>query len=104
MKLLYSDINLVQNYLNVNKDRCIIDIYNEIRNKPNKKRTKEEIIVYTYLFLNKKKLGLKWFLLKEVVFLFDFNILIDFYFTKWLFMASVFYGICQIFKKLVLRR
>ena len=59
MKLLYSDISLVQNYLNVNKARPIIDIYNEIRNKPNKKRTKEEIIVYTYLYLNKKKLGLK---------------------------------------------
>ena len=59
MKLLYSDISLVQSYLNVNKDRPIIDIYNEIRNKPNKKRTKAEIIVYTYLYLNKKKLGLK---------------------------------------------
>lgn len=63
MKLVYSDISKVQNYLNINKDRSIIDIYLEIRNKPNKKRTKEEIIVYTYLCLNKKKLGLKWFLI-----------------------------------------
>lgn len=63
MKLFYSDKLLVQNYLIANKDRLIIDIYNEIRNKPNKKRTKEEIIVYSYLYLNRKKLGLKWFLI-----------------------------------------
>lgn len=58
MKFLYSDIFLVQNYLIRNKDKRIIDIYNEIKNKPNNIRTKAEIIVYTYLILNKKKLGL----------------------------------------------
>lgn len=33
----------------------------------------------------------------------DLSILLDFYFTKYLFLASAFYGICLIVKKLVMR-
>jgi len=33
----------------------------------------------------------------------DLSILLDFYFTKYLFLASVFYGICQLVKKLMMR-
>lgn len=35
--------------------------------------------------------------------MFDFTILLDFYFSDYLFMASAFYGICQIVKKLLIR-
>lgn len=31
----------------------------------------------------------------------DLIILKDFYFTKWLFMASAFYGVCRLTRKLM---
>ena len=34
----------------------------------------------------------------------DLSIFLDFYFTKWLFMASAFYGVCQLVKMLLVRR
>ena len=33
----------------------------------------------------------------------DYGMLLDFYFTKWLFMASIFYGVCQLIRKLLIR-
>lgn len=36
--------------------------------------------------------------------MFDFNILLDFYFFKYLFLASVFYGICRLVNLLIFRR
>lgn len=36
--------------------------------------------------------------------MFDFSILIDFYFTRWLFMASCVYGLFRLFGKLVLNK
>lgn len=33
----------------------------------------------------------------------DITILLDFYFTKYLFMASVFYGVCKLTRKLLIR-
>lgn len=33
----------------------------------------------------------------------DLSIFLDFYFTKYLFIASAFYGVCQLVKKLVMR-
>ena len=33
----------------------------------------------------------------------DITILLDFYFTKYLFMASVFYGVCNLTRKLLIR-
>lgn len=35
--------------------------------------------------------------------MFDFTILLDFYFTKYLFVASTFYGVCLLVKKLIMR-
>lgn len=34
----------------------------------------------------------------------DITIFLDFYFTKWLFIASAFFGVCKIVNKLVMRR
>lgn len=34
----------------------------------------------------------------------DISLFLDFYFTKYLFMASVFYGVCRLVKMLVMRR
>lgn len=36
--------------------------------------------------------------------MFDFSVLIDFYFTKWLFMASCVYGLFRLCKLLILNR
>lgn len=33
----------------------------------------------------------------------DLRIFLDFYFTKWLFLASVFFGLCKIVNKLMMR-
>lgn len=33
----------------------------------------------------------------------DLTIFLDFYFTKWLFMASVFFGVCKLVNKLIMR-
>ena len=34
----------------------------------------------------------------------DLSIFLDFYFTSWLFIASAFYGVCQLVKMLLVRR
>ena len=31
----------------------------------------------------------------------DLGIFINFYFTKWLFIASTFYGVCRLVKRLM---
>lgn len=33
----------------------------------------------------------------------DISIFLDFYFTKYLFLASTFYGVCLLVKKLIMR-
>lgn len=34
----------------------------------------------------------------------DLSIFLDFYFTKYLFIASAFYGVCMLVRKLVMNR
>lgn len=34
----------------------------------------------------------------------DFSIFLDFYFTKYLFVASAFYGVCMLVRKLVMNK
>lgn len=34
----------------------------------------------------------------------DLSIFIDFYFTKYLFLASAFYGVCMLVRLLIMRR
>ena len=34
----------------------------------------------------------------------DLTILLDFYFTKYLFIASAFYGVCMLVRKLIMNR
>lgn len=34
----------------------------------------------------------------------DFSIFLDFYFTKWLFLGSSFFGVCQLVNKLIFKR
>ncbi len=53
------DIKKVENYINAHKDESIVDIYEQIKNKKFKDRSTEESLVYTYLSMNKKKLGLE---------------------------------------------
>lgn len=36
--------------------------------------------------------------------MFDLSIFLDFYFTKYLFIASAFYGVCNLAKLLIMRR
>jgi len=33
----------------------------------------------------------------------DLGIFLDFYFTKWLFIGSTFYGVCRLVNKLIMR-
>lgn len=47
-------------FLRQNSDRPIIEIYNEIKSKKLKERSKSEHLVFTYISLNKRKLGIKW--------------------------------------------
>lgn len=58
-KFTFVDILVVENYIKSNKDRPIVDVYNEIKSKSKKDRSNAEVLVYYYLCLNKKKLGLK---------------------------------------------
>ena len=51
---LYEEVRL---YLIENQDKPIYKVYKELQKK--KKKTKAEYAVYTYLKLNKKKLGIK---------------------------------------------
>ena len=48
----------VADYIRANSDKPIYVIYNELKNK--KKLSKAECLVYIFLKLNKKKLGIKW--------------------------------------------
>ncbi len=60
MKVIKSiDINKVQLYLEQNKDRTIQEVYDFIKSKKVRKRSTEEHLIYNYLFMNRKKLGLK---------------------------------------------
>ena len=47
----------VEEYLTVNKDKPIYKVYKELKEK--KKKNKGEKLVYEYLKINKKKLGIK---------------------------------------------
>lgn len=58
MRKLEIDYNKIQKYLNENKDKPILDIYRELKKKKVRHMTNEEIIVYSYLKMNKRKLGL----------------------------------------------
>ncbi len=55
-----SDILKVEEFLRENSDKPIYVVYNEIKSKKAFKRTKAEHLVFTYLNLNKRKLGIKW--------------------------------------------
>lgn len=58
-KFTFVDTLVVENYIKSNKYRPIVDVYNEIKSKSKKDRSNAEVLVYYYLCLNKKKLGLK---------------------------------------------
>lgn len=55
-----SDLYLVQDYIKANQDMPIQKVYVELKNKNKKDMSKAEKLVFTYLKLNKRKLGLKW--------------------------------------------
>lgn len=60
MKVIKSiNVNKVQDYLEQNKDKSIQEVYDFIKSKKVKNRSTEEHIIYTYLFMNRKKLGIK---------------------------------------------
>ena len=48
-----------EEYLKKNSDRKIQDVFNHIRSIPVFKRSKVENLVFTYLYTNRKKLGIK---------------------------------------------
>lgn len=54
------DLYLVQDYIKANQDMPIQKVYVELKNKNKKDMSKAEKLVFTYLKLNKRKLGLKW--------------------------------------------
>lgn len=53
------DLYLVQDYIKANQDMPIQNVYVELKNKNKKDMSKAEKLVFTYLKLNKRKLGLK---------------------------------------------
>lgn len=53
------DLYLVQDYIKANQDMPIQKVYVELKNKNKKDMSKAEKLVFTYLKLNKRKLGLK---------------------------------------------
>lgn len=53
MKLYEKDIALVQNYLIENGDKTITEVYYQIKSKKLRHRSKAEILVFTYLHMNK---------------------------------------------------
>jgi len=59
IKFNNNDIDAVSIYLKDNFDKPIYQVYNEIKSKKLKDRTKTEHLVFTYLSLNKRKLGIK---------------------------------------------
>lgn len=53
------DILDVQRYLVQNSHRSVQDVYNHIKSIPVLKRSKTCNLVFTYLYINRKKLGIK---------------------------------------------
>ena len=49
----------MEKYLKDNKDKSITEIYTEIKNKKFKDRTDEELLIFAYLTMNKKRFGIK---------------------------------------------
>lgn len=61
MKIIKSiDVNEVQEYLEKNKDKSIQEVFDLIKSKKGKNRSIAESLVYTYILMNRKKLGIKW--------------------------------------------
>lgn len=54
-----SDMGLVEEFIKANSDKPIYIVYKEIKSKKFKERSKAENIVFTYLTLNKRKLGIR---------------------------------------------
>lgn len=54
-----NDVDLVSKYFYEHKDWSIQEMYDFIKLKKLKQRSKVEHLVFTYLFMNRKKLGLK---------------------------------------------
>lgn len=46
-------------YLESNSDRPIYQVYNELKKKKLRQMSSEEILVYSYLKMNKRKLGIR---------------------------------------------
>ncbi len=60
MKIIKSiDVNEVQEYLEKNKDKSIQEVFDLIKSKKGKNRSIAESLVYTYILMNRKKLGIK---------------------------------------------
>lgn len=59
MKLYEKDLALVRDYLVQNGNKTLLEVYNEIKSKNVRNRTKAEMIIFTYLYMNRKKLCLK---------------------------------------------
>ena len=59
MKRKSIDLNKFNEYLVSNSDRSIQEVYDEIKSKSRKDRSNEESLLFTYLSLNKKKLGIR---------------------------------------------
>ena len=49
----------VSEFLNSNSDKSIQEIYDFIKKKKLKNRSNEEIVVFTYIYTNRRKLGVK---------------------------------------------
>lgn len=59
MRKLKVDFNVLSSYLADNGNRSVVDVYKELKRKKLKQLSNEEILVLSYLKLNKRKLGLK---------------------------------------------
>lgn len=54
-----NDLGCVEKYIIENSDKPIYVVYNEIKKKKLKERSRAEILVFTYLSLNKKRFGIR---------------------------------------------
>ncbi|MBE6148636.1 MAG: hypothetical protein E7167_04025 [Firmicutes bacterium] len=59
LKIKDSDKNLVATYLQENGSKPIYVVYNEIKNKKLKDRSKAEHLVFSFLHMNKRKFGIR---------------------------------------------
>ncbi len=59
MRKINIDPFLVSEYLNSNSDKSIQEVYDSIKKKKLKDCSNEEIVVFTYIYTNKRKLGIK---------------------------------------------